>query len=182
MKKRDFCKDQLAENKLQQEKQERKKEDVDILLETLEEKIKKASAEKDEILGEIDTLNTELAKAAQEREEQNKAFQSGVDDQRETQKLLKGALKVLSDYYSKASLLELSDTSEDLACLLAYLLAIDSRAANPKNPARRAKREMSPTHWTCLLRKALVPTRRTQDPKVSWRCCSTSASKLRQAS
>lgn len=113
MKKRDFCKDQLAENKLQQEKQERKKEDVDILLETLEEKIKKASAEKDEILGEIDTLNTELAKAAQEREEQNKAFQSGVDDQRETQKLLKGALKVLSDYYSKASLLELSDTSEE---------------------------------------------------------------------
>ena len=117
MKKRDFCKEQLADNKLQQEKQERKKEDVGILLETLEEKIKKATAEKDEILGEIDTLNTELAKAAQEREEQNKAFQTGVDDQRETQKLLKGALKVLSDYYSKASLLELSDTSEDLACL-----------------------------------------------------------------
>ncbi|CAE7789769.1 unnamed protein product [Symbiodinium sp. CCMP2592] len=113
MKKRDFCKDQLAGNKLQQEKQERKKEDVGILLETLEENIKKAAAEKDEILGEIDTLNTELAKAAQEREEQNKAFQNGVDDQRETQKLLKGALKVLSDYYSKASLLELSDTSEE---------------------------------------------------------------------
>jgi len=113
MKKRDFCKEQLADNKLQQEKQERKKEDVGILLETLEEKIKKATAEKDEILGEIDTLNTELAKAAQEREEQNKAFQTGVDDQRETQKLLKGALKVLSDYYSKASLLELSDTSEE---------------------------------------------------------------------
>ncbi|CAE7482641.1 unnamed protein product [Symbiodinium sp. CCMP2456] len=113
MKKRDFCKDQLADNKLQQEKQERKKEDVGILLETLEEKIKKASAEKDEILEEIDALNTELAKAAQEREEQNKAFQTGVDDQRETQKLLKGALKVLSDYYSKASLLELSDTSEE---------------------------------------------------------------------
>ena len=113
MKKKDFCKEQIADNKLQQAKQERKKEDVDILLETLQEKIKKAAVEKDEIVSEIDTLNTELAKAAQEREEQNKAFQTGVNDQRETQKLLKGAMKVLSDYYDKASLLELSAASED---------------------------------------------------------------------
>ena len=121
MKKKDFCKEQLADNKLQQEKQDRKKEDVGILLETLEEKIKKVSAEKDEVVSEIDTLNTELAKAAQEREEQNKAFQSGVNDQRETQKLLKGSLKVLSNYYDKASLLELG-ASEDLAAPMCGLI------------------------------------------------------------
>ena len=174
MKKRDFCKDQLVDNKLQQERQERKKEDVSILLEALAEKIKKASTEKDEVVSEIETLNTELAKAAQEREEQNKAFQAGVSDQRETQKLLKGALKVLSDYYDKASLLELSDATEDFSrasCLqtlpLWQVRHVKKLARDVNRACRSSVDKLTPCpKWKQPHQRALMTTRRMRDPKV----------------
>jgi len=109
--KKTFCKDQLTKNEVQQDKQDRKKEDVTILLETLTQKIKKTQAEKAELESEIENMNKEMAKAAQDREAQNKAFQLSVNDQRETQKLLKAALKVLSEFYSK-SFVQLSEEKQ----------------------------------------------------------------------
>lgn len=109
--KKTFCKDQLTKNEVQQDKQDRKKEDVTILLETLTQKIKKTKAEKAELESEIENMNKEMAKAAQDREAQNKAFQLSVNDQRETQKLLKAALKVLSEFYSK-SFVQLSEEKQ----------------------------------------------------------------------
>ncbi|CAJ1363142.1 unnamed protein product [Effrenium voratum] len=102
LEKRTFCTDQFTENKAQQEKQDRKKEDASILLEALDEKTTKLTGSKSELEGQVQTLNKELAKAAQDREEQNKAFQLSVGDQRETQKLLQAALKVLADFYGKS--------------------------------------------------------------------------------
>jgi len=67
---------------------------VTILLETLTQKIKKTQAEKAELESEIENMNKEMAKAAQDREAQNKAFQLSVNDQRETQKLLKAARQI----------------------------------------------------------------------------------------
>ena len=97
--KKTFCKDQLTKNEVQQDKQDRKKEDATILLETLTQKIKKTKAEKAELESEIETMNTEMAKAAQDREAQNKAFQLSVNDQRETQKLLKAACQISGAHF-----------------------------------------------------------------------------------
>merc|ERR1712060_825892 len=59
-------------------------------------------------MGAIDTLKAEIAemqvqlkRAGEDREKQNKEFQSTVADQRETQKLLTAALSVLQDFYAK---------------------------------------------------------------------------------
>merc|ERR550532_1889602 len=42
-----------------------------------------------------------MKRAGEDREKENKEFQSTVADQRETQKLLKAALNVLQDFYGK---------------------------------------------------------------------------------
>lgn len=118
LEKRTFCTDQFTENKAQQEKQDRKKEDASILLEALDEKTTKLTGSKSELEGQVQTLNKELAKAAQDREEQNKAFQLSVGDQRETQKLLQAALKVLADFYGKSLVQLEAHGSEQKACSL----------------------------------------------------------------
>ena len=100
--KKTFCQDQLTKNEVQQDKQDRKKEDATILLETLTQKIKKTKAEKAELESEIENMNTEMAKAAQDREAQNKAFQLSVNDQRETQKLLKAAWQILEPTFDRS--------------------------------------------------------------------------------
>merc|ERR1719421_861790 len=46
-------------------------------------------------------MNTQMKRAGEDREKQNKEFQTTVADQRATQKLLKSALSVLSDFYGK---------------------------------------------------------------------------------
>eukprot|EP00930_Biecheleria_cincta_P056257 TRINITY_DN42409_c0_g1_i1.p1 TRINITY_DN42409_c0_g1~~TRINITY_DN42409_c0_g1_i1.p1 ORF type:complete len:703 (+),score=218.86 TRINITY_DN42409_c0_g1_i1:71-2179(+) len=107
LKKNDFCTSQLHQNQMQQEKKDREKQDVDILLDNLAETTKKASEEKKELEGQIEEMKTELLKAAEEREGQNKAFQLSINDQRQTQRLLQAALKVLTDYYkSKGSFVQ----------------------------------------------------------------------------
>merc|ERR1712060_252844 len=64
-------------------------------------------------MGAIDTLKAEIAemqvqlkRAGEDREKQNKEFQSTVADQRETQKLLTAALGVLQDFHGKEALVQ----------------------------------------------------------------------------
>merc|ERR1712060_955197 len=64
-------------------------------------------------MGAIDTLKAEIAemqvqlkRAGEDREKQNKEFQSTVADQRETQKLLTAALGMLQDFYGKEALVQ----------------------------------------------------------------------------
>lgn len=114
LQKNDFCTSKLHQNQMEQEKKDRQKQDVDILLDTLAETTKKASGEKKELEGEIEEMNKELLKAAEEREGQNKAFQLSINDQRQTQRLLEAALKVLAEYYkSKGSFIQQSAAPEE---------------------------------------------------------------------
>merc|ERR1712060_233274 len=60
-------------------------------------------------MGAIDTLKSEIAemqvqlkRAGEDREKQNKEFQTTVADQRETQKLLTAAVAILGEFYGKA--------------------------------------------------------------------------------
>merc|ERR1719222_905785 len=50
---------------------------------------------------EIKEMHVQLKRAGEDREKQNHEFQGTVADQRETQKLLKQALNILSEFYSK---------------------------------------------------------------------------------
>merc|ERR1712084_40227 len=51
---------------------------------------------------EIAEMQVQLKRAGEDREKENKEFQTTVADQRETQRLLKAALDVLGDFYKKA--------------------------------------------------------------------------------
>merc|ERR1712187_1006488 len=53
--------------------------------------------------GEIAEMQVQLKRAGEDREKQNKEFQSTVADQRETQKLLQAALGILKEVYSKGA-------------------------------------------------------------------------------
>merc|ERR1719350_252237 len=57
-------------------------------------------------------MQVQLKRAGEDREKQNKEFQSTVADQRETQKLLKAALGVLQDFYAKAPAASLAQKQE----------------------------------------------------------------------
>merc|ERR1711972_913800 len=70
-------------------------------------------------MGAIDTLKAEIAemqvqlkRAGEDREKENKEFQTTVADQRTTQKLLKAALSVLADFYKKSKAASLVQKQE----------------------------------------------------------------------
>merc|ERR1711974_152475 len=51
---------------------------------------------------EIAEMQLQMKRAGEDREKQNKEFQTTVADQRETQKLLTAALAILGEFYGKA--------------------------------------------------------------------------------
>merc|ERR1719323_2055895 len=63
--------------------------------------IKTLTEEIDALEAAIADLQVQLKRAGEDREKENKVFQTTVADQRETQKLLKAALSVLGEFYGK---------------------------------------------------------------------------------
>merc|ERR1712032_1670870 len=55
----------------------------------------------DDLKEQIATMQTEMKRASEDREKENKEFQSTIADQRATQKLLQSALTVLKGFYAK---------------------------------------------------------------------------------
>jgi chromosome segregation ATPase len=101
IKQKDFCVDEFNTNQLQTEKKEREKEDLIAKIEGLESTIKALADAIDTLKAEIAEMQVQLKRAGEDREKQNKEFQTTVADQRETQRLLKAALNVLQDFYAK---------------------------------------------------------------------------------
>merc|ERR1712187_354195 len=101
IKHKDFCVDELNTNQLQTERKEREKEDFIAKIEDLEMTISELTKAIDALKAEIAEMQVQLKRAGEDREKQNKEFQSTVADQRETQRLLQAALGVLKDVYSK---------------------------------------------------------------------------------
>merc|ERR1719343_716006 len=95
IKHKDFCVGEFNQNQLQTERKEREKADVLAKIEDLTKIIETLKAE-------IAEMQVQLKRAGEDREKENKVFQDTVADQRETQKLLQAALKVLADFYGKA--------------------------------------------------------------------------------
>merc|ERR1719401_526110 len=94
IKHKDFCTDEFNTNELQTEKKTRSKEDLSAKVADLEMTIKQVSEAIETLQSEISELQVQLKRAGEDREKQNKEFQTTVADQRATQKLLAQALNV----------------------------------------------------------------------------------------
>merc|ERR1712038_1173374 len=101
IKHKDFCTDEFNTNQLQTEKKEREKKDLIAKIEDLEMTIKSLAEAIDKLKAEIAEMQVQMKRAGEDREKENKEFQTTVADQRATQKLLKAALTVLQDFYGK---------------------------------------------------------------------------------
>merc|ERR1719510_2891176 len=101
IKHKDFCVDEFNTNQLQTEKKEREKKDLIAKIEDLELTIKTLDDEIKKLKSEIAEMQVQMKRAGEDREKENKEFQTTVADQRATQKLLKAALTVLQDFYGK---------------------------------------------------------------------------------
>jgi len=105
IKHKDFCVDEFNTNQLQTEKKEREKSDLIAKIEDLEMTIKALTEAIDKLKAEIAEMQLQMKRAGEDREKENKEFQTTVADQRETQRLLKAALNVLQDFYGKKAAL-----------------------------------------------------------------------------
>merc|ERR1712113_986755 len=101
IKHKDFCVDEFNSNQLQTEKKEREKRDLIAKIEDLEMTIKSLADAIAKLKAEIAEMQVQMKRAGEDREKENKEFQTTVADQRVTQKLLKAALNVLQDFYGK---------------------------------------------------------------------------------
>jgi len=102
IKHKDFCVDEFNTNQLQTEKKEREKQDLIAKIEDLEMAIEQLTKAIETLKAEIAEMQVQLKRAGEDREKENKEFQTTVADQRETQKLLQAALGVLQEFYGKA--------------------------------------------------------------------------------
>merc|ERR550525_824175 len=105
IKHKDFCVDEFNTNQLQTEKKEREKKDLIAKIEDLEMTIKALADAIAKLKAEIAEMQLQMKRAGEDREKENKEFQTTVADQRETQRLLKAALSVLQDFYGKKAAL-----------------------------------------------------------------------------
>merc|ERR1712187_506758 len=106
IKHKDFCIDEFNTNQLETEKKEREKQDLLAKIADLEATIKALGEAIDTLKAEIAEMQVQLKRAGEDREKQNKEFQSTVADQRESQKMLTAALAVLGEFYGKAAMIQ----------------------------------------------------------------------------
>jgi len=100
IKHKDFCTDELNTNQLQTQAEEHEKQDLSTRITDLEMTIEQLQKTIDALKSEIKESQIQLKRAGEDREKQNKDFQSTVADQRETQKLLQQALGFLKTFYA----------------------------------------------------------------------------------
>merc|ERR1719401_3164169 len=113
IKHRDFCIEEFNGNERQTDKKNKEHADLVVDIQTLEAEIKKLEDEISSLNAEIAEHKLQIKHAGEDREKQNKAFHLTIADQRETQKLVKVAMTVLQEYYSKkAPTLELIQKRE----------------------------------------------------------------------
>merc|ERR1719482_2511999 len=101
IKHKDFCVDDFNKNQLETEKKEREKEDLIAQIEDLNMTIKALADAIETLKAEIAEMQVQLKRGGEDREKENKEFQTTVADQRATQKLLQQALAVLKSFYDK---------------------------------------------------------------------------------
>merc|ERR1719265_2530204 len=102
---KDGCVTDFNENDKQTTERNEHKGDVEQEIESLESEIDQLNEEEKVLLQEIADTQIEMKKASENREAENKEFQSTVADQRATQEILKKAVERLGDFYNKKAAL-----------------------------------------------------------------------------
>jgi hypothetical protein len=97
----DYCVKSFRENDIATGDKARDKEQLVGKEGTLKVKVDEKAQDIAGLRSEIAEAKTQLVQAGQNREEENKEFQRIIAEQRETQRLLKQALKVLGNFYNK---------------------------------------------------------------------------------
>jgi len=115
IKHKDFCVEELNTNERDTEMKERDRSDLEAKIDDLTMTIETLSKEIAGLKAEVAEMNTEMKRAGEDREKENKEFQTVVADQRATQKLLEVALGILKDFYEKAALLQTSQATKQLS-------------------------------------------------------------------
>jgi len=107
IKHRDYCLAELNQIEIHVTKVTNQKKTFTHQVETLTMRIQHLGELIDGLKAEIAEMRMQLKRAGEDREKENKDFQSTIADQRETQALLKKALTVLHGFYeSKSSLVQ----------------------------------------------------------------------------
>jgi hypothetical protein len=106
IKHKDFCIEELNANERDTEMKQRDKADLEAKIDDLTLQVDKLSKEIEALKAEVAELQTQMKRAGEDREKQNKEFQVTVADQRATQKLLSAALGILKGFYEKAALVQ----------------------------------------------------------------------------
>merc|ERR1719454_1953353 len=105
IKHKDFCIAELNTNTAAIEKNERAKAELETKIDSLKTLIDTRTKEIDALKADIADLQTQMKRAGEDREIENKEFQLSVADQRATQKLLVAALEMLKGFYAKKAAL-----------------------------------------------------------------------------
>merc|ERR1719473_1245034 len=106
IKHKDWCVDEMNTNERTTEMKNRDKDDLTAKIEDLTSTIDTLTTELETLKSEIAEMQVQLKRAGEDREQENKEFQTTVADQRATQKLLTQALAVLKDFYAKQALVQ----------------------------------------------------------------------------
>jgi hypothetical protein len=101
IKHKDFCVDEFNKNELETEKKDREKKDLIAKIEDLTMTIDALTKAIDTLKAEIAEMQVQLKRAGEDREKENKEFQTTVADQRASAKLLQAALAILQEFYGK---------------------------------------------------------------------------------
>merc|ERR1719262_807649 len=101
IKHKDWCVDEMNTNERTTEMKNRDKDDLNAKIEDLTNTIDMLTKAIETLKAEIAEMQVQLKRAGEDREKENKEFQTTVADQRATQKLLQQALEVLQGFYGK---------------------------------------------------------------------------------
>merc|ERR1740117_1404728 len=115
IKHKDFCIEELNNNERDTEMKERDRADLQAKIEDLASQIDTLAKEIEVLKADVAELQVQMKRAGEDREKQNKEFQTTVADQRATQKLLAAALNILKGFYEKAALLQQQATEKQVA-------------------------------------------------------------------
>jgi len=106
IKHKDFCIEELNNNERDTEMKERDRDDLTAKIDDLTSQIDMLAKEIEVLKAEVAELQVQMKRAGEDREKENKEFQTTVADQRATQKLLAAALNILKGFYDKAALVQ----------------------------------------------------------------------------
>merc|ERR1719393_351391 len=102
IKQKDFCVNGFNENEKQTNENLRKKTDLTTLIEDLTMKIDTLHKAIETLKAEIGEMQVQMKRAGENRDKENKEFQTTVAEQRATQVLLTKALEILEGFYGKS--------------------------------------------------------------------------------